>query len=181
MKKMIAVIALATLPALVACGDEQPKAKAKAPAAQAMEAGQWQSTLEVTNFRRADEGQPKLNMPVGTRAEGAGCIGAGDTTRPPPQLFVPSDFQNCSWGDNFYMHGGRLVGSAVCNRRGVGQIEVTVNVSFTGQSYDGTVEMLTRLTSDGDVVLAARAQGRRSGAQCAPSGGAAGGNQSQTR
>ena len=170
------IVPLAALAA--SCGGEsEPKAKAP-EAAQAISAGQWQSSLEVTNFRRADQGRPRLNMPVGTRGEGSACVGAADVSRPPPQLFPGSDFENCRWGPDFYMRNGRLVSSMTCRRDGVGQVDVTVNVDFTADSYRGTVEMVTRLPTDGDIVLAARGEGRRTGA-CTAAG--EGGNQTQSR
>ena len=166
---------------LAACGDGEEKAKAPAPARE-MSAGQWQSSLVVANFRQTDQApQPRLNMPVGTRAEGAACIGADATRRPPPQLFVGPEFENCEWGDNFYMGNGRLNAPLTCRREGVGEVEVSVNVAFTAESYEGTVDMNTRLPEDGDVLLSARAEGRRTGAQCAPEAEGAEGNQSQTK
>ncbi|HEX8194120.1 MAG TPA: DUF3617 family protein [Allosphingosinicella sp.] len=180
MNKVSALAMLAALAALAGCGGEE-KAKAPAAAAREMTAGQWQSTLAVTSFRQTDRAPtPLLNMPVGTRAEGAACIGEGETRRPPPQLFVGRDFENCVWGDNFYLGNGRLNAPMTCQRDGVGEVEVTVNVAFTGDSYQGTVDMLTRLTAEGDVLLSARAEGRRTGAQCAPEG-EAGNNQAATK
>ncbi|HEX8364305.1 MAG TPA: DUF3617 family protein [Allosphingosinicella sp.] len=175
---LVALTAAAAVAALGGCGSE-PEKKAKAPpAAQAFEAGQWQSSLEVFNFRRADEGRPRLNMPNGTRVEGAACIGPGDTTRPPPELFVGDDFTNCRWIDNFSMRNGRLVSGMTCRRAGVGEVEISVELDMTATSYQGTVQMLTRLVSDGDVTLSARAQGRRTG-QCTAEEGA--GNSQKAR
>jgi len=169
---------LVPLAALAGCGGEGEQ-KAKAPErAQAMNAGQWQSTFEVTNFRQTDAGRPRLNLPVGTRDDGAACIGEGDTRRPPMELFAGSGFENCRWGDNFYMRNGRLVSSGTCRRDGVGQVEVTISVDFTGTSFEGTSEMVTRLPTDGDVIAAARIEGRRTGA-CTPGAGDGGGNQSR--
>ena len=171
------LLVLVPLAALAACGGEgEQKAKAP-PRPQAMQAGQWESTLEVTNFRRTDEGRPRLNMPNGTRATGAACLGEADTARPPMELFTGSGFENCSWGDNYYMRNGRLVSSGTCRRDGVGEVEVTVSADFTETSFEGTAEFVTRLPTDGDVFIGARVQGRRSGA-CTPA--AADGNRSQT-
>ena len=168
------LLMLIPLAALAACGGEEPKAKAKARP-QAMQAGQWESTLEVTNFRRTDEGRPRLNMPNGTRTSGSACVGGGAGARPPVELFVGEDFKRCSWGDNFYMRNGRLVSSAVCQRDGVGEVEVTISADITDTSYEGTAEFVTRLVTDGDVFIGAQVEGRRTG-ECAA--GAEGGNQS---
>ncbi|HEY0013490.1 MAG TPA: DUF3617 family protein [Allosphingosinicella sp.] len=180
MNKAMGLASFAAIAALAGCGGEE---KAKAPAAQAreMSAGQWQSSLEVTNFRQTDQApQPLLNMPVGTRSQGAGCIAEGETRRPPPQLFVGPDFKNCVWGENFYMGRGSINGPMTCQRDGVGEVEVTVVATFTADRYEGRVDMLTRLAAEGDVILSARAQGSRTGPQCAPEGGEAG-NQTKAR
>jgi len=165
---------LVPLAALAACGGEEPKAKAP-ERPQALQAGQWEMSYEVSNFRRADQGQPKLNMPVGTRGTASACVAEAGGARPPMGLFAGSEFEECAWGENFYMRNGRLVSSGLCQRDGVGQVEVTISADFTGTTFNGTAEMLTRLPSDGDVVLASRIEGRRTG-EC--SGGDEGGNQS---
>lgn len=169
---------LVPLAALAACGGEsEPKAKAP-ERPQTLQAGQWEMSYEVSNFRRADEGRPRLNMPVGTRGTASACIAPGDTARPPMGLFAGSEFENCEWGQNYYMRNGRLVSSGLCRRDGVGQVEVTISADFTGTTFNGTAEMLTRLASDGDVVLATRIEGRRTG-ECAA--GAAEGNRAAAR
>ena len=167
------LLMLVPLAALAACGSEEPKAKAP-ERPNALPAGQWQSSLEVTNFQRTDEGQPKLNMPNGTRATGSGCVEAGADARPPVELFVGPDFKNCTWSDNYYSRGGRLVSSATCRRDGVGEVEVTISANFTETTYEGTAEFVTRLPTDGDVSIAARIEGRHAGQCTAP---AEGGNQ----
>lgn len=169
------LLMLVPLAALAACGGEGEQ-KAKAPQRpDAMPAGQWESTMEVTNFRRTDEGQPKLNMPNGTRVTGGACVPGGADARPPVELFVGDGFEDCRWSDNYYSRRGRLVSSAVCRRDGVGEVEVTISANVTETSYDGTAEFVTRLVTDGDVFIGARVEGRRTGACPA---GAEGGNQS---
>lgn len=182
MHKVLATASIAALAALSACGGGEEKAKAPAAAAREMSAGQWTSQMEVTNFRQTDQApRPLLNMPVGTRAESAACIQAGQTRRPPPQLFVGPEFENCEWGTNFYMGRGSLNAPMTCQRDGVGEVEITVVANFTGESYEGRVDMLTRVAAEGDVILSARTSGRRTGAQCTPESDAAGNNQSATK
>jgi hypothetical protein len=178
MKKQWTLIPLAALAALPSCGSEPEKAKAP-PAAKAFEAGQWESSFEVFNFRQADEGRPRLNLPNGTRVAGGACVGPSETNRPPPTLFVGDDFTNCRWHDDFSMRSGRLISSMTCRRARVGDVQITLQVDITETSYQGTLQMLTRLPGDGDVVLAARAQGRRTG-QCSADEGSAN-NQSKAR
>ena len=182
MKTVLGLASIAALTALTACGGGEEKAKAPAEAAREMMAGQWTSQMEVTNFRQTDQApRPLLNMPVGTRGAGAACITPADTRRPPPQLFVGPEFENCEWGTNFYMGRGNLNAPMTCQRDGVGEVEITVVATFTGESYEGRVDMLTRLTAEGDVQLSARTQGRRTAPQCAPEGDAAGNNQAATK
>jgi hypothetical protein len=171
------LVPLAAAVALGGCGEGEQKSKAAARP-QAFQAGQWQSSLEVTNFRRMDQGQPRLNMPMGTRVSGGACLAPADVSRPPPGLFVGSDFTDCQYSDNFYLRNGRMIASATCQRQGVGPVEVTLNIDFTDGGYEGTVEFATRLVSDGDVLVATRARGQRSG-QCTPA--AEGSNQTQAR
>jgi hypothetical protein len=167
---------LVPLAALAACGGESAP-KAKAPErAQTLQAGQWESNFEVTNFRRTDEGSPRLNMPNGRRANASTCLAAADTARPPLALFVGSDFTGCRWADNFYMRNGRLVSSGTCQRPGVGEVEVTISADFTSTGYTGTAEFVTRLVTDGDVFIGARIEGRRSGECSAGAAAGAGGN-----
>lgn len=170
------LLLLAPLAAIAACGGETQE-KAKAPErAQTMQAGQWQSSVEVTNLRKLDQGEPRLNLPAGTRLSGGACVGSADGARPTPELFAGSDFESCRHGENFYMRNGRMISSMSCRRPGVGEVVVTVNVDFTATGFDGTVEYTTHLPTDGDVHIGARLSGRRTG-DCAP--GAEGGNQSR--
>jgi hypothetical protein len=182
MKTVIGLASIAAIAALTACGGGEEKAKAPKSTAREMSAGQWTSQMEVTTFRQTDKApRPLLNMPVGTKGESAGCITAADTRRPPPQLFVGPEFENCEWGANFYMGNGSLNAPMTCRRDGVGEVEITVVANFTADSYEGRVDMLTRLAAEGDVILSARTSGRRTGAQCAPEGEAGGNNQSATK
>jgi hypothetical protein len=79
------------------------------------------------------------------------------------------------------MGNGSLNAPMTCRRDGVGEVEITVVANFTADSYEGRVDMLTRLAAEGDVILSARTSGRRTGAQCAPEGEAGGNNQSATK
>lgn len=167
MKKMLVMSATVSLAALAACGGEEQKAKApKAAAAKALDAGQWQSRLEVTAFRKADEGRPRINMPVGTKADAGTCITAENATRPPPVLFLGPEYEDCAWGSDFYMRGGRIMGSMICQRDGVGEVPAMINVNYTATSFEGEIDIVTRLPTDGDVVIHGTLQGSRTAAAC---------------
>lgn len=182
MKKMLVMSATVSLAALAACGGEEQKSKApKAAAATALDAGQWQSRLEVKAFRKADEGRPRLNMPVGTKADAGACITAENATRPPPALFLGPEYEDCAWGSDFYMRGGRLMGSMICQRDGVGEVPAMINVNFTATSFEGTLDIATRLVSDGDVVIHGTLRGERSAAACTAGGETGAANSSSTK
>ena len=173
----LAVIGM--LLALGACGEESaPKPKAPPPAA-AVQPGQWESTLQVTNMRALDQGRPKLDMPVGTRVESQTCLAQADVARPSPELFVGGDF-DCEY-TNFYMRNGRINGQMVCRHPRVpgGDVGAVVDGSFTETGFEGIVHFSTALVSDGDVSIATRMTGRRTG-DCTP-GAESEGNKAASR
>ena len=171
MKKLTVMISLAAL--VASCGGEEPKAK-KAERPAAMPAGQWNSTMRVTRSRTLEAGEPRITMADGTEVRGEACLAGGDQ-RPPAELFGGDTVTNCRWWDNTYMmRNGRLMGNATCEREGIGNVELGVNVTFTETEFQGTVEYSTRSGEMGDVLIAMEARGQRGGA-CTPA--AAGGNQ----
>jgi hypothetical protein len=185
MKKFLALVWLGALPALAGCGEGGEQNKTKAEPVNALAAGQYRASYEVTNFRAADAGTPKINMPVGTRVEAGGCLAAGDAARPSPALFVGEGFERCEWNQDFYMRNGRLTSGITCQRPGVGPVHMTLNGDFTARSFEGTLQMSTRLPTDGDVVIAARIEGEQTSPQCTAGSdaeaGGGGDNQSQTK
>ena len=167
---MIRLLLLAGLAALAGCGEAEQKAKAP-PKPDAIRAGQWESSLEVTHMRPMDKGRPRLNRPPGTRIAGGACVGAGTGTRPPPELFIGNELQDCRYS-NFYMRRGRLSAQLSCRRSGLqGDIGATVEGTFNEESVNGTVSISTLLVTDGDVVVTSRFSARRAGDCTAPQGG----------
>lgn len=174
MKRLIGLIPLAALAA--SCGGEEPKAKAKAERPAVLPAGQWSSTMRVTNSRALEAGEARLTMANGTEVRGAACVPGGDA-RPPAELFAGEGVTDCSWWDNsFLMRNGRLMANATCQRAGIGNVEIGVTMTFTETSFEGRVEYSTRSDEPGDVLIVMDARGQRTG-DCTP-GGAEGGNQS---
>ena len=161
--------------AVAACGGGGSGAgenKAGTARADAIAAGQWELTSEVTAFHTVDQGSnPQLNMPVGTRATDTVCVGAG---QPPAKLFSGGGF-DCRY-DSFYGRRGRMNATMLCTREGLnGNIPVTADGQFGADSLEYTREIRTSLAGAGDVQITARVTGRRTG-ECTP--GAEGGNQS---
>ena len=169
MKRLSLLIPLAALAA--SCGGEEPKAKKAEPPA-TMPAGQWTATMRVTNSRTLEAGDPRITMANGSEVRGEACLGGGDQ-RPPPELFGGDTVSNCRWWDNTYMmRRGRLMANATCQREGIGNVELGVNVTFTDNEFQGRVEYSTRSGEMGDVLIAMEARGRRGG-DCAAAGPAA--------
>lgn len=158
--------ALALLPMLMvaACGSGAAEKNEAAPAATAnIAAGQWELTTEVTAFETQDDGAPRINTPVGTRATETVCVGAG---RPSYAFFTGADF-DCSDG-SYYVRNGRMNVTLACRREGLsGQIPIAAEGTFTGDAVEFNRNVRTILSTDGDVELTQRVTGRRTG-DCAP-------------
>ncbi len=159
------VVALMGLLALAACGESGTGGnKAAAGRAAALEPGQWELVSEVTGFDRADEGAPKIDTPVGTRATESVCVPAGG--RLPAALFAGAGYE-CDYG-NYYVRNGRVNVTMNCRRDGLeGSVPMTVDGSFEPRSLSYRRNLRTILSTDGDVEIDARVTGRRTGA-CAP-------------
>ncbi|HEU0100262.1 MAG TPA: hypothetical protein VFQ67_16005, partial [Allosphingosinicella sp.] len=101
--------AFALVPLLLAtacsAGGEAPKQQEVAAATQ-LEAGQWELATEVTQFTKSDQGQPKIDAPIGTKETRTVCIAEADAKKPQPAIFS-GEKDECSYGD-FYMSSGRL-------------------------------------------------------------------------
>lgn len=138
-------------------GEQKNAARPKAPS---LAAGQWELTSEVTALDSLDQGSPRIDTPVGTRATESVCVGAG---RPPTAFFAGEGYR-CSY-DNYYVRGGRANVTMRCSREGLsGQIAIMADGRFEADSIEYDREIRTVLSTDGDVRVAARVTGRRTGA-----------------
>ena len=160
---------------LAACGSGETQKNATAPAtASGIAAGQWELTTEVTAFRAADAGPPKINTPVGTRATESVCV---DGDRPPAAFFVGGGY-TCGADGTYYVRNGRLNVTSACSRDGFdGSVETMADGTFTADTAEFSREARTLLSGDGDVEVTTRVTGRRTG-DCAPGGN--GGDNSAT-
>jgi hypothetical protein len=155
-------IACTSLVIVAACGGaaEQNKAATKAAS---IAAGQWELSSEVTAFTKADQGEPKINTPVGTRATESVCVAAG---RPPAELFAGQGYE-CRY-DNYYARNGRLNATLLCRREGLsGNIPITADGTFEADSLEYARDLRSSLAGDGDVQISTRVTGRRTG-ECTP-------------
>lgn len=153
---------------LAACegGGEAPK-QAEAPeAAQELSAGQWETVTEITDFRQMDQGSPAINTPKGTRTTETVCVAPGQGKQPPAALLAGSADYTCTYG-NHYMSGGTLNTQLDCRRPGVsGQIMMSLDGSYTADTIEANQSLTTYLPGQGDVQIAAKVTGRRTG-ECA--------------
>ena len=145
--------------ALAACGgDTQNKSKAGGAV---LQPGQYEVTAEVTNFRKADQGTAKIDTPAGTRTTRSVCLtGTPDAT---PDLFADEGF-TCQTYGGAYARNGMLNLSLTCSRPGLdGQLGYSISGSYDARSFQADRTLTTALSTDGDVVIVSRAQGRRTG------------------
>ena len=162
---------LALIPLLlaVACsgGSEAPKQEEQAAAAEKLDSGPWELATEVTQFAKSDQGTPKIDTPVGTKATTTHCIAEAESTKPQPGLFG-GEKDECTYGNDFYMSAGRLSATVNCNRPGLsGNVATRADVDFTATTMEGTLSTTTYLTTDGDVRITSKLTGRRVGV-CTP-------------
>src|ERR1043166_8862344 len=163
-------LALIGLLALASCGDDSAENKAAAVAA-TLSPGQWELSSQVTRFTKTDQGAPRINTPVGTRATQSLCIAPGD--RLPTALFSGDEY-SCTY-DNYYVRNGIANATLTCQRQGLsGSILMTVSGSFGADNVRLHRSLRSILTTDGDVLIEADVTGRRTGAAWppAPAGGA---------
>lgn len=168
-------IALIPLLSLAACGGSDAAEQNKSTAAAARPAaGQWELTSEVTAFRTVDNGAPKIDTPVGTRATETICVGAGQQV--PTEAFSGADLR-CNY-ENYYVRNGRINVTMQCAKDGLeGSVLMTVDGDFEENSLEYNRNLRTVLSTDGDVELTGRVTARRTG-DCTPATAGEAGNQS---
>jgi hypothetical protein len=150
------------------CSDEPPPPKAQAAAVDKIDAGQWETNVEVTSLTSVDKTKPAIDTPPGTKTQGSACVAEGERQKPPPQLFTATK-DKCVYGD-FYMSGGTINASMTCtNPKLKGSVMMTVNGSYDARSFEGSLNTNTYLAGNGDVTIGAKVHGRRTGA-CTASG-----------
>lgn len=136
--------------------------EAKAAADTTMEAGQWETTTEVTRLTTLDGGAPAIDTPAGTKASFTSCIVEADRRKPAPTLFAGEEAE-CEYND-FYMSRGRMNASMTCEVPGLaGGLVTSVEGSNDATSFEGTVSSSTRLPGSGDVRMASKISGRKIG------------------
>jgi hypothetical protein len=156
---------------LAACGGGggSEEKKAEETVAASMEAGQWETAFEVRSIRSTDKTTPAIKAAAGDREAGSTCIPAGSEGTPPPALFAGPGYECAT--QNSYIRNGRINASLKCSRGGVrGDIMMTVQGSYTGTSFEGTVDTITYLPGAGDFEMSRKMTGRKTAAACAAEG-----------
>lgn len=154
--------AIAILPLLFAAacgGGGETEKNAAQPKAESLTAGMWELTSEVTTLDSLDEGSPRIDTPVGTRSTASVCVGS---SRPPTAFFAGEGFA-CAY-DNYYVRRGRLNVTLRCSREGLpGSISILAEGTFEAESLEFQRHLSTALSGSGDVRIASRVTGRRTG------------------
>jgi hypothetical protein len=157
------VIPLCLAAAACSGGGEENKA---AEVADTMQAGQWEISSEVTEFRSTDKATPALKAAAGDKATAPACIEAGKEDEPEAGMFAGTGYE-CKYKDR-YLRGGRINLSLECDREALeGKVMVQVQGTYTGESLEGTATATSFLPGDGDFVMNSKISGRRTGPTCA--------------
>lgn len=145
---------------LAACGGGEEATENKVEVAAALEPGLYEVRSEVTAFEPLDQGQPKIDTPVGTSSTEQVCVAPGD--RPLSTLFTGSGF-DCEYS-NFYGRNGRVNHTMNCSREGAdGNVGIAVEGTFTADAFEVQRQINTSFATDGDVRTTATVSGRRIG------------------
>ncbi|HEX8512236.1 MAG TPA: DUF3617 family protein [Allosphingosinicella sp.] len=150
---------------LAACsgGGEEKKA---AEAADVLQAGQWEISSVVSDFRSTDKATPALKAVAGDKTAAPACIEPGKEDKPPAEMFAGVGYE-CEYKDR-YISGGRLNLALECEREALeGKVMVSVQGTYKGESFEGTSTATSFLPGDGDFVMNSKVTGRRTGPTCA--------------
>jgi hypothetical protein len=172
------IIAVSLCLAAAACsGGGGEEKKAEEAQAATIEAGQWETSFEVTAHRVVDgTPDPALKAAAGDKETGAACVTEADKAKPAPELFAGPGY-TCQYKSD-YIRNGRINASLSCTREGIeGEIMMSVQGSYTGTTFEGTVGTTTYLPGRGDFESSRKIAGRKVAPACAaeePAAGAAG-------
>ena len=151
---------------LAACGGEKP-----APAqeeADALKAGLYEVTSEVTALDSTDKTTPFTKLKVGDKTVVKACVGPDN--KPAPELFAEAEGDKCEI-KNSYIRYGRLSAQMSCKREGRrGEVMPAMMGSFKADSFEGEITQLTYFIEDGDYRMTRKVSAKRVG-DC-PAGGA---------
>ena len=143
-------------------GSEEKKKEA---AAETIDAGQWETSFEVTKFGSTDKTEPAVAAAVGDKATHPSCVPEAEKATPPPGLFAGEGY-DCDY-KNSYIRKGRITASLSCRRAGIeGEIMMSVDGSYKADSFEGMVSTTTYLPGRGDFQMERKLSGRKTAAAC---------------
>jgi hypothetical protein len=169
---MMRLVALIPLCILAACSDTDAADQKAAQVAEAneaalkLDAGQWETTTEITAVDSQDNGKPVLKV---GKSVASACIAETERKHPPVAVLAGMDKAGCSY-DNFYMSRGRINAAMRCDKTpGVpGTVLVSSDGHYTAATFETDTTMQTYLSGDGDAKATAKVSGKRVGACTAP-------------
>ena len=158
---------------LAACGGEKA-APAQEEVADALKAGLYEVTSEVTALSSTDNTTPFTKLKVGDKTAVKACVSADG--KPAPELFAEAEGDKCEIKNSYIRHG-RLSAQMSCAREGKrGEVMPAMMGSFKADSFEGDITSLSYFVDDGDYRMSRRVSAKRVG-DC-PVGGAADGKAS---
>jgi len=153
---------------LAACGGEKP-APAQEETADALKAGLYEVTSEVTALSSTDNTTPFTKLKVGDKTTVKACVSADG--KPAPELFAEAEGDKCEIKNSYIRHG-RLSAQMSCAREGKrGEVMPAMMGSFKADSFEGEITSLSYFVEDGDYRMSRKVGAKRVG-DC-PAAGAA--------
>ena len=153
---------------LAACGGDKP-APAQEEAADALKAGLYEVTSEVTALSSTDNTTPFTKLKVGDKTTVKACVSADG--KPAPELFAEAEGDKCEIKNSYIRHG-RLSAQMSCAREGKrGEVMPAMMGSFKADSFEGEITSLSYFVEDGDYRMSRKVGAKRVG-DC-PAAGAA--------
>ena len=158
------VLILLPLCFVAACSGSESEPKKEKAAAATLDAGQWETTFEVTSHRSTDGQTPAVKAKAGDKETAMSCIATAD--KPDPEIFAGAGY-DCDY-TNSHIRSGRIVAQLKCKRTGVqGDIMMTVDGDYDANGFTGTVGTTTFLPGSGDFAMNRKMTGKKTGADCA--------------
>ena len=153
---------------LAACGGEKP-APAQEETADALKAGLYEVTSEVTALSSTDNTTPFTKLKVGDKTTVKACVSADG--KPAPELFAEAEGDKCEIKTSYIRHG-RLSAQMSCAREGKrGEVMPAMMGSFKADSFEGEITSLSYFVEDGDYRMSRKVSAKRVG-DCAAAGAA---------
>ena len=144
---------------LAACGGEKPAPKEEA--ADALKAGLYEVTSEVTALASTDKTTPFTKLKQGDKTTIKACVSADG--KPAPELFAEAEGDKCEI-KNSYIRYGRLSAQMSCKRDGKrGEVMPAMMGSFKADSFEGEITSLSYFIEDGDYRMTRKVTAKRVG------------------